>query len=98
MATTIVQVRVDETLKKDVAELYESMGIDLSTAVRIFFKKSLQENGIPFSMKQNEIPKKNNSGIEALMLLRKQAEKNNLTSLSLDDINAEIRSTRKKIH
>ena len=51
MASILVQIRVDEKLKDDAAAVYENLGLDLSTAVRIFFKRSVAENGIPFSMK-----------------------------------------------
>lgn len=37
MASTLVQIRVDEKLKNDVSAVYENLGLDLSTAVRIFF-------------------------------------------------------------
>jgi len=37
MASTLVQIRVDEKLKDDVSAVYENLGLDLSTAVRIFF-------------------------------------------------------------
>ena len=46
MASTLVQIRVDEKLKDDAAAVYENPGLDLSTAVRIFFKRSVAENGI----------------------------------------------------
>ena len=46
MASTLVQIRVDEKLKDDAAAVYENLGLDLSTAVRIFFKRSVAENGI----------------------------------------------------
>ena len=45
MASTLVQIRVDEKLKDDAAAVYENLGLDLSTAVRIFFKRSVAENG-----------------------------------------------------
>ena len=46
MASTLVQIRVDEKLKDDAAAVYEHLGLDLSTAVRIFFKRSVAENGL----------------------------------------------------
>lgn len=37
--TALVQVKVDTETKTDVTSIYESLGLDLPTAVRIFFKK-----------------------------------------------------------
>ena len=51
MATSLLQVRVDESLKSEASTIYENLGIDLSTAVRMFLKRSVLENGIPFAMK-----------------------------------------------
>lgn len=49
MAT--VQVRVDTDLKSRVDELYSSLGMDTTTAVRMFFIASLERNGIPFEVR-----------------------------------------------
>ena len=57
MATSLLQVRVDEQLKEDASQLYETLGIDLSTAVRMFLKRSVLEQGIPFSMTLREMPR-----------------------------------------
>lgn len=43
MASTLVQIRVDEKLKDDAAAVYEGLGLDLSTAVRIFLSGALQK-------------------------------------------------------
>jgi len=94
MSTSLIQVRVDEQLKDDVVNLYESMGIDISTAIRIFFKKSLVEGGIPFSMKASEKPYSSSVGLGALGRLRQQASDEGIPDLSLDEINAEIAATR----
>ncbi len=94
MSTSLIQVRVDEQLKDDVVHLYESMGIDISTAIRIFFKKSLVEGGIPFSMKASDKPYSSSAGLGALGQLRQQACNGALTDLSLDEINAEIAAAR----
>ena len=49
----ILQVRVDQKLKDDASKVYEELGIDLSTAIRIFLKKSVESDGLPFDMKVN---------------------------------------------
>jgi DNA-damage-inducible protein J len=47
MATTI-QVRVDEQLKSDVEKILDELGLDISTAVRMFFAKIRRVQGLPF--------------------------------------------------
>ena len=39
----LVQVKIDAETKTDVTNIYESLGLDLPTAIRIFFKKSRAE-------------------------------------------------------
>ncbi|GHV07139.1 DNA-damage-inducible protein J [Campylobacterota bacterium] len=52
MAT--IQVRVDDAVKSAVDELFVSLGLDTSTAVRMFFSSALEYNGIPFAIKRNK--------------------------------------------
>ena len=95
MATSLVQVRIDEDLKNQATELFDTLGIDLSTAVRMFLKRSVMVNGIPFSM---TIPKQNVSAekaIRALQEISQEAKLNGTSKLSLDEINAEIKEVRK---
>ncbi len=51
MAT--VQIRVDDALKARVDSLYNSLGMDTTTAVRMFFMASLEHDGIPFDVRHN---------------------------------------------
>ena len=39
----LLQIRVDEELKNQANAIYNELGIDLSTAVRMFLKKSVIE-------------------------------------------------------
>ena len=49
MAT--IQVRVDDKVKADADALFSALGLDTSTAVRIFIAAALENNGIPFAVK-----------------------------------------------
>ena len=51
--TTLVQVRVDEALKDEVTNIYSHYGLDLPTAIRIFMKKTVAVNGLPFDLRDN---------------------------------------------
>lgn len=96
MATSIIQVRVDDNLKAEAIALYEKLGIDLPTAMRMFLKRSVDVNGVPFSM---VLPKEGYSASKALELmgeLNASASNNGVSEMTLDDINAEISSYRKE--
>jgi DNA-damage-inducible protein J len=49
MAKTI-QVRVDDQLKDSADILFSSLGLDTSTAIRMFLVASMEAGGIPFAV------------------------------------------------
>jgi len=93
MPTSLVQVRVDEKLKEEVSEIYENFGIDLPTAIRIFFKKSVSVKGLPFDLR-NVDANETNSRWNIYEAARQEIKNQNLSEMSLDDINNEIAATR----
>jgi DNA-damage-inducible protein J len=48
MATANINVRTDAALKAQAQEIYESIGLDLSTAVNLFLKQTVKANNLPF--------------------------------------------------
>ncbi len=93
MATSIVQFRIDDDLKAEATAIYDKLGIDLSTAMRMFLKRSVLENGIPFPM---TLDKEQNTAMQAVKELNEQAIKNGVSDMTLDEINAEISAYRKE--
>ena len=49
MAT--IQIRVDDSIKTAADSLFNSLGLDTSTAVRMFISAALANDGIPFAIK-----------------------------------------------
>lgn len=94
MSSSLVQVRIDKELRDDTSRLFESLGLDMSTAIKIFLKKCLMEDGIPFSLQAKPERCQSIEGMAAMLALQKQAEKSGLTDMSLDEINEEIAAAR----
>lgn len=95
MASSVLQIRVEEGLRSQAAAIYEDLGIDLQTAVRIFLKRSVMENGLPFSMtlgKKKDVTIE--AGRKAIQDMRESAEQAGLSGMSLEEINAEIAASR----
>ena len=46
---TMLQVRIDNKLKEEAAAVFEQIGIDIPTAVRMFFKAAVREQRLPFN-------------------------------------------------
>ncbi len=51
MSMTNINIRTDENIKASCEKLYESLGMNMSTAINIFLRQSLRVNGIPFEIK-----------------------------------------------
>lgn len=64
------------------------LGLDLSTAIRIFLTRSVQERGIPFSMKLKEEEYKAEEAVRAMKAMSKKAKENNIADMTLEEINA----------
>ncbi len=95
MATTLVQVRIDDELKNQATAVYDALGIDLSTAVRMFLKRSVMVNGVPFDMILPKSDYKAERAVKALQELSSAAMENGTSELTLEEINAEIEAVRK---
>ena len=96
MATSLLQVRVEDSLKDEAAQVFEKLGIDTSTAVRMFLKRAIIENGIPFRMTLPKTPYNADRGYRAMIEISDASEKNGVSDMSLDEINAEIETSRKE--
>ena len=94
MATSLLQVRVEDSLKDEAAQVFERLGIDTSTAVRMFLKRSIMENGIPFRMTLPKEPYSADRGYRAMVEISEAAEKKGVADMTLDEINAEIETSR----
>jgi len=93
MVGSVVQVRVDDLLKKEVTKVYEKLGLDLSSAIRMFFTRSVQVGGIPFSV-SNEKTYDYESAVSNILQARNDSVKNGTSNISLEEINAEIEKYR----
>lgn len=88
----LIQFRADKALKQEVTEIYESLGMDLSTAFRMFMKRSVLEKGLPFEARLPEDTVTRTDGVNAFRLIRKQLA--GVPEMSLEEINAEIEEIR----
>lgn len=48
MATANINVRTDAELKAQAQQVFESVGLDLSTAVNLFLRQTVKANNLPF--------------------------------------------------
>lgn len=50
MTTTVLQTRVDKETKNEAETLFNSLGLDITTAIRLFLKQTINQQKIPFEI------------------------------------------------
>ncbi len=88
----LIQFRADKALRQEVAAIYEAIGMDLPTALRMFLTRSKMERSLPFEAKLPREPVSRSDAWNAFKQLRQQAS--TLPEMSLKEINEEIRNVR----
>lgn len=53
--SAFIQLTVDKELKKDVDALFESMGFDTATAIRMFLRDCQQNKRLPLNVRARDI-------------------------------------------
>lgn len=48
--TTTIQIRTEEKLKKAAQNIFENLGLDLSTAINMYLVQVIRRKGIPFEI------------------------------------------------
>ena len=56
MATTNLNIRTDKEMKERAEAIFFELGLNMTTAINIFLRTTIRENGIPFALKL-DIPK-----------------------------------------
>jgi len=51
MATTNLNIRTDKAIKDQAEKIFNELGLNVTTAVNIFLRTVIREQGIPFELK-----------------------------------------------
>ena len=55
MATTNLNIRTEKAIKDQAEEIFNELGLNMTTAVNMFLRTAIREHGIPFELKL-EVP------------------------------------------
>ena len=91
MNQALLQVRVDRGLKEQTAAIYDAIGIDLPTAIRMFLKRTIMVGGLPF---EGRLITRDNAAQSAFASMRQKVEAAQECEPTLDEINDYISSVR----
>jgi len=65
--TSIVQARIDDTLKQEVESLFDDLGLDIPTAIRLFLTQCVKREGLPFDVSRPKSTVKPNDRLAQLL-------------------------------
>ncbi len=51
MESTNLNIRVDKKVKKAAEKIFDELGLTMTTAVNVFLRQTIRENGVPFALK-----------------------------------------------
>lgn len=65
MASTLLQVRIDDSVKKETQEIFQNLGLTMSGAIKLFLNRVIVEQGLPFKMNlERSVTEKNEDNRE----------------------------------
>lgn len=78
MANSVqTQIRINPKVKKEATELFQCLGLDMSSAVNMFLNQCILQGGIPFKV---EVPNYNKKTMEAILEAKKISKDENTES------------------
>jgi DNA-damage-inducible protein J len=89
MATTNLNIRIDEDLKRRAEEIFNELGLNMSTALTVFLRQTVRYNGIPFEMRLETPNAETLAAMEDVRLRRNLKGPFNSVKELMEDLNAD---------
>ena len=78
-----VNIRIDDELKNQADNIFEELGLNMTTAFTMFLRQTIRQGGIPFEITTRTDPFYNPMNMKILHQSIKEAEKGKLTAHEL---------------
>ena len=86
--TTNLNIKTDRSIKEQAEHVFSELGLNMTTAVNMFLRASIIENGIPFELKME---KPNKTTVAAIEEGRRIASDPNIKGYTtMDDLKAAL--------
>lgn len=72
--TSSINVNVPADVKEEATNLFNNLGLNMSTAINMFLKRAIYERGIPFDVKEPIISKEYLSALQELDYMERHPE------------------------
>lgn len=93
MANSLVQFSLDNASRLQATLIYNKLGIDLQTYMRMCIAKLISENEIPFD---KSLKNESSEGMAALLEAGRISKENGNSEMTLNEINEEIKLAREE--
>ena len=64
MSTVNLNIRTDKEIKEKAENIFQELGLNMTTAINMFLRTSIRENGIPFELKIDSLNDETKLAIE----------------------------------
>ena len=92
----IIKLRIDDDIKNQATDIFNKLGLDLLTAIKLFLIRSIYEKGIPFLVVLDKEPYDASKASTIMEKIQDSSMKSGISSMTLDEINQEITQVRKE--
>lgn len=88
IAWTTVSLRFDDEMKKQLDEMCDEMGLNLTTFFMLYAKKALRDRRIPFEITASLDPFYSNSNMEQLRKSNQQIKNGQVVVKTMEELEA----------
>lgn len=64
MTNTHLNIRTDKEVKEAAEQIFSDLGLNMTTAINMFLRTTIRENGIPFDLKLKQVNDETHQAIE----------------------------------
>ena len=79
-----ISIRVPDEIKKQAANVFSDLGLDMSTAINLFLRQCIRENGLPF--RPSNDPFYSDSNMKALQKSIEELENGKIVIKTMDEL------------
>jgi DNA-damage-inducible protein J len=58
MSTANINIRTDSDIKSQAQQIFETLGLDMTTAINLFLRQTVRERDLPFILSTKSTPSK----------------------------------------
>lgn len=73
--STNLNIRIDKSVKENSEQVFEELGLNMTTAINMFLRQVIRVNGIPFEIKRDTPNKETIAAIEESTIIANDGSK-----------------------